>query len=128
MAPVATEAIAVHDLSKAYATRDGGVTALDRTTFNVDEGEFVAVVGPSGCGKSTLLKILAGILPASSGDARLRGTLIDGPRRDIGVVFQSPVLFPWRTVLDNVLLPIDVQRLGRAQHRRDAGDLLRLPR
>src|SRR3954451_8413296 len=124
MAPVATEAIAVHDLSKAYATRDGGVVALDRTTFGVDEGEFVAVVGPSGCGKSTLLKILAGILPASSGDARLRGTLIDGPRRDIGVVFQSPVLFPWRTVLDTVLLPVDVKKLGRERNRGKALDLL----
>ena len=126
MAPVATEAIAVHDLSKSYATRDGGVVALDRTTFNIDEGEFVAVVGPSGCGKSTLLKILAGILPASSGDARLRGTLIDGPRRDIGVVFQSPVLFPWRTVLDNVLLPVDVQRLDRTRFARVGLDLLNL--
>jgi NitT/TauT family transport system ATP-binding protein len=126
MAPVATEAIAVHDLSKSYATRDGGVVALDRTTFNIDEGEFVAVVGPSGCGKSTLLKILAGILPASSGDARLRGTLIDGPRRDIGVVFQSPVLFPWRTVLDNVLLPVDVQRLDRTRYARVGLDLLTL--
>ena len=126
MAPVATEAIAVHDLSKSYATRDGGVVALDRTTFSVDEGEFVAVVGPSGCGKSTLLKILAGILPASSGDARLRGTLIDGPRRDIGVVFQSPVLFPWRTVLDNVLLPVDVQRLDRPRYARVGLDLLNL--
>jgi len=126
MAPVATEAIAVHDLSKSYATRDGGVVALDRTTFSIDEGEFVAVVGPSGCGKSTLLKILAGILPASSGDARLRGTLIEGPRRDIGVVFQSPVLFPWRTVLDNVLLPVDVQKLDRARYARVGLDLLAL--
>jgi NitT/TauT family transport system ATP-binding protein len=126
MAPVATEAIAVHDLSKSYATRDGGVVALDRTTFSIDEGEFVAVVGPSGCGKSTLLKILAGILPASSGDARLRGTLIDGPRRDIGVVFQSPVLFPWRTVLDNVLLPVDVQKLDRTRYARVGLDLLNL--
>ena len=72
------------------------MTALDQISFAVGEGEFVAVVGPSGCGKSTLLKILAGLLPTSSGEARLRGTPIAGPRRDIGVVFQSPVLFPWR--------------------------------
>src|SRR5437762_2820664 len=123
---VATEAITVRHLSKTYATRDGAVTALDRTTFGIAEGEFVAVVGPSGCGKSTLLKILAGILPASSGEALLRGTLIAGPRRDIGVVFQSPVLFPWRTVLDNVLLPVDVQRLGREDNRSRALELLAL--
>jgi NitT/TauT family transport system ATP-binding protein len=124
--PVATEAIAVRNLSKTYATRDGAVTALDRTTFAIGEGEFVAVVGPSGCGKSTLLKILAGILPSSSGEALLRGTLIAGPRHDIGVVFQSPVLFPWRTVLDNVLLPVDVQRLGRDRHLKTGMDLLSL--
>ena len=123
---VLTEAIAVRNLSKSYATRDGHVTALDRTSFAIAEREFVAVVGPSGCGKSTLLKILAGILAASSGEARLRGTLIAGPRRDIGIVFQSPVLFPWRTVLDNVLLPIDVQRLDRARHEQVGLELLAL--
>ena len=90
------------------------------------DGEFVSIVGPSGCGKSTLLKILAGLLPASDGDALLRGTPIDGPRRDIGVVFQSPVLFPWRSVFGNVLLPADVQRLGREPMRQRAFELLDL--
>jgi NitT/TauT family transport system ATP-binding protein len=102
------------------------VTALDDVTFAVGEGEFVAVVGPSGCGKSTLLKILAGLLPPSGGEARLRGSAIAGPRRDIGVVFQSPVLFPWRSVLDNVLLPVDVQGLGRDRHHQVALDLINL--
>jgi NitT/TauT family transport system ATP-binding protein len=120
------EAIAVQELSKLYPTRDGSVHALQQISFSVSEGEFVAVVGPSGCGKSTLLKILAGILPASKGEARLRGTPITGPRRDIGVVFQSPVLLPWRSILDNVLLPIDVQRLGRDGHLKVAMDLLSL--
>jgi NitT/TauT family transport system ATP-binding protein len=123
---VATEAISVQHLSKLYTTRDGGVAALERISFSVDEGEFVAVVGPSGCGKSTLLKILAGLLSPSAGSASLRGTTIQGPRRDIGVVFQSPVLFPWRTVLDNVLLPIDVQGLGRVRFMPAAMDLLAL--
>jgi NitT/TauT family transport system ATP-binding protein len=120
------EAIAVQELSKLYPSRDGKVHALQQISFNVSEGEFVAVVGPSGCGKSTLLKILAGILAPSEGEARLRGTPIKGPRRDIGVVFQSPVLLPWRSVLDNVLLPVDVQRLGRDGHRKLAMDLLSL--
>src|SRR6266403_2543989 len=120
------EVIAVKELSKRYSSRDGSVHALQEINFKVSEGEFIAVVGPSGCGKSTLLKILAGILPPSKGEARLRGTPITGPRRDIGVVFQSPVLFPWRSVLDNVLLPVDVQRLGRDRHLKVALDLLSL--
>jgi NitT/TauT family transport system ATP-binding protein len=124
--PVSIDAISVKAIGKRYASRHGPVTALDDVTFAVGEGEFVAVVGPSGCGKSTLLKILAGLLPATGGEARLRGSAIAGPRRDIGVVFQSPVLFPWRSVLDNVLLPVDVQGLGRDRHHRVALDLINL--
>jgi NitT/TauT family transport system ATP-binding protein len=120
------EAIAVNELSKFYSTSDGSVHALEQISFSVSEGEFVAVVGPSGCGKSTLLKVLAGLLPPSQGTAQLRGTPITGPRRDIGIVFQSPVLLPWRSVLDNVLLPIDVQRLGRDRNLKVATDLLSL--
>ena len=102
------------------------MTALEEIRFAIGEGRFVAIVGPSGCGKSTLLKILAGLIPASRGRATLSGTPIEGPRRDIGVVFQSPVLFPWRTVLGNVLLPIDVQRLGRDRVHARAMELLSL--
>ena len=95
--PAGVDAITIEELSKQYPSRGCAVTALERISFSVTEGEFVAVVGPSGCAKLTLLKILAGLLPTSSGEARLRGTRIAGPRRDIGVVFQSPVLFPWRS-------------------------------
>jgi NitT/TauT family transport system ATP-binding protein len=123
---MAEPVIAVRRLSKSYATMRGPVVALEDIDFEVADGEFVAIVGPSGCGKSTLLKILTGLLTASGGEAVLRGSPISGPRRDIGVVFQSPVLFPWRSVLDNVLLPADVQRLGREQHTRIALDLLSL--
>jgi NitT/TauT family transport system ATP-binding protein len=122
--PIARDkVIAVRRLTKTYA---GAVTALQDIDFDVGDGEFIAVVGPSGCGKSTLLKILAGLLAPTEGDALLRGTPITGPRRDIGVVFQAPVLFPWRTVIDNVLLPAHVQRLDRERHRRLAMDLLAL--
>jgi NitT/TauT family transport system ATP-binding protein len=124
--PATEPVIAVRRLAKSYATAGGPVVALDAIDFAVDDGEFIAVLGPSGCGKSTLLKILAGLFAPSGGEAALRGTAITGPRRDIGVVFQSPVLFPWRSVLQNVLLPADVQRLGRAQHERTALDLLSL--
>jgi NitT/TauT family transport system ATP-binding protein len=124
--PRSAEVISVKGLRKEYGTARGPVLALDRIDFAVGEGEFVAIVGPSGCGKSTLLKILAGLLPATHGEVELRGVSITGPRRDIGVVFQSPVLFPWRTVLDNVLLPVDVQRLGRDGNVSRAMELLSL--
>ena len=118
--------ISVKGLAKSYGGQAGGVRALEAIDFEIGAGEFVAIVGPSGCGKTTLLKILAGLIPASEGSALLRGTPILGPRRDIGMVFQAPVLFPWRTVLDNVLLPADVQRLDRQRLRAVALDLLRL--
>jgi len=123
---MAREVIAVRGVACEYATPRGNVPALEAIDLTVAEGEFVAVVGPSGCGKSTLLKILAGLLPTTRGEVRLRDVPVTGPRRDIGVVFQSPVLFPWRTVLDNVLLPVDVQRLGRGANLRRALDLLAL--
>src|SRR6201999_4284325 len=100
--------------------------ALSDIEFGVNEGELVVVVGPSGCGKSTLLRILAGLLPQSEGQAFRHGTPITGPRRGIGVVFQAPVLFPWRSVLGNALLPVDVQRLGRDKLRARAMELLKL--
>jgi NitT/TauT family transport system ATP-binding protein len=119
-------AIEVGQLTKQYATSRGGVLALENIGFTVQEGEFVSIVGPSGCGKSTLLKILAGLLETTSGTATLRGTAIRGPRKDIGVVFQAPVLFPWRTVLDNVMLPVEVQGLPREAHLKSALALLEL--
>jgi NitT/TauT family transport system ATP-binding protein len=119
--------IDIQNLSKTYPTRDGGtVEALDQISFQVDEGEFVTVVGPSGCGKSTMLKILAGILPKTSGDVTLSGETVSGPRRDIGVVFQSPVLLPWRTILENVMVPAIVQDLDTELHRERAQHLLEL--
>lgn len=102
--------IAIRGLRKAYP-RVGGdeVLALEDVSLDIRPGEFLTVVGPSGCGKSTLLKILAGLLRPTGGSVTLRGTPVTSPRRDIGVVFQNPVLLPWRTVLQNVLLPAQVQ-------------------
>jgi NitT/TauT family transport system ATP-binding protein len=118
--------ISVRGLSLKYGRGQKGVLALSDISFGVAEGEFLVVVGPSGCGKSTLLKVLAGLLPQTEGEANLKGTPIRGPRRDIGVVFQSPVLFPWRSVLGNVMLPADVQGLDPAEMRRRALDLIKL--
>ena len=118
--------IRVQHLWMRYGGDTDGVVALADIDFTVRDGEFVAIVGPSGCGKSTLLRILAGLMPPTSGQAELAGSPIDGPRRDIGVVFQSPVLFPWRTVLANAELPVDVQGHDRKAMRAKALELLKL--
>ena len=122
---VARDVIAVRRLSKSYGSGPNAIVALTDIDFAVADGEFMSIVGPSGCGKSTLLKILAGLIP-SDGEALLNSTPIDGPRQDIGMVFQSPVLFPWRSVLGNVLLPVDVQRLGRERMTQRALELIAL--
>src|SRR5919197_2884802 len=115
------EAVALDHVRKVYAS---GLEAIREVTFAVGPGEFVSVLGPSGCGKSTLLMMVAGLLPPSGGDIRVDGVPVRGPRREIGVVFQSPVLLPWRTVLDNVLLPIEMLRLSRERYVDRARELL----
>jgi NitT/TauT family transport system ATP-binding protein len=112
-------------VTKTFVTvRREHVTALSEISLAVREREFVTIVGPSGCGKTTLLKILAGLVPASGGTIRVAGTPVAAPRADIGIVFQNPVLLPWRTILENVLLPAEVQGLPRATARARACDLL----
>jgi NitT/TauT family transport system ATP-binding protein len=114
-------------LSKTYPTASSGdVTALKNLDFEIFDGEFVSVVGQSGCGKSTLLKLLAGLLPASAGTVELNGRPLCGPSPEAAVVFQSPVLLPWRTVLDNVLLPIEFRGLARSRYRASALELLEM--
>jgi NitT/TauT family transport system ATP-binding protein len=120
----APSVINVTGLSKRYGAGEGSVLALGDVSFSIKDGEFISVVGPSGCGKTTLLKILSGLEKKTTGEVSLRGQAVTGPRRDIGIVFQSPVLFPWRTVLENVLLPVDVLKLDRAKYRQQALALL----
>jgi NitT/TauT family transport system ATP-binding protein len=112
----AVPAFSFRGLGKRYDSQDGGSTvALQDVSFDVAPGEFVTVVGPSGCGKSTLLRILAGIVTPTEGEVQVTGRPSRGPQRSVGVVFQSPVLFPWRTVLENVLVPAEVQKRPRAE-------------
>ena len=114
-------------LEKTYEARDGApVQALSPVTLAIEDGEFITIVGPSGCGKSTLLKLIAGLIPRSAGSLSLRGRPIAGPQRDMGIVFQTPVLFPWRTVLQNVLVPAEVLKLPAAPARQRAMGLLDL--
>ena len=116
--------ILARGLSKTYITDSGEVTALKSLDFEIFDGEFVSVIGQSGCGKSTLLKVLAGLLPYTAGSVELNGTPLRGPTPEAAVVFQSPVLLPWRTLIDNVLLPIEFRKLPMASYRQTAADLL----
>lgn len=119
--------IEVTNLEKTYATRGRAtVQALAGISLEIAAGEFVTIVGQSGCGKTTLLKILAGLLARSTGAVMLRGQPVDGPSRDIGIVFQDPVLLPWRTVVDNVMLPVQVLGLDRRASGARALSLLTL--
>jgi len=113
--------ITVRDLAKTYRSkREGLLEALAPVSFEIPKGEFVCLVGPSGCGKSTLLKILAGIVPRSGGEIDIRHGGRSAADCHIGLVFQSPVLLPWRTVLENTVLPADVLDLDRAAAERRA--------
>jgi NitT/TauT family transport system ATP-binding protein len=118
--------IAIKALDVAYESRRGEtVLAVKGLDLEVREGEFCAIVGASGCGKSTLLKVLAGLVRATGGAAMIGGQRVVGPREDIGFVFQSPTLLPWMTVLDNVQVPLRVQRRpDRAGWRARAMELL----
>lgn len=117
--------IDIHGATMEYPTAAGApVRALDPIDLTISDGTFVSLVGPSGCGKSTLLKILAGLLEQTEGDVSLAGERLSGPSSRVGVVFQQPVLLPWLNILDNVLLPVRVQRLGVDKFRDRAKDLL----
>ncbi len=101
-----------------YGGADGTV-ALDNASLSVARGEFVAVVGPSGCGKSTLMRLVTGLWPASAGRVTVAGKPVDGPLSIAGMAFQNPTLLPWRTVLENVMLPLEVVKPHRSRLRRE---------
>lgn len=113
-------ALSIESVDKTFFTADGReVTALRDVSLEIPSGEFVSVVGPSGCGKSTLLSLIAGLEAASSGTISVAGTPVSKPRRDLSIVFQDAVLLPWRRVMDNVLLPIELShRLSESDRRR----------
>lgn len=93
--------------------------ALDETTMTLRKGEFIAVVGPSGCGKSSLLKLVSGLMPASAGTVIVDGKEVAGPLKIVGMAFQNPTLLPWRTTLDNLLLPLEIVEPHRSRLRKE---------
>ena len=113
-------------VSKVYNSREGPVESLKPLDFYINQGEFVSIVGPSGCGKSTLLKMVAGLLPITSGQLTLSGVPISGPQRDVGIVFQSSVLLAWRTVIENILLQAEIRGLPREESLERAHQLIEM--
>src|SRR5512132_1888262 len=114
-------------VQKVYRTRGADFLAISEATFDVEAGELVSLVGPSGCGKTTLLKILAGLHPYEAGEVRIGSPSQPfDPARDIGMVFQQPLLLKWRRIIDNVLLPAEILGLPMTASRSRARDLLAL--
>ncbi len=121
-----SSALVAEGICHTYRSAQGDLRALDGVGLAVREGEFVAIVGPSGCGKSTLLRILGGLLAPTEGMVRLDGQPLLAPRRQVGYVFQKVNLMPWRTVLRNVTLPLEVAGMPGLQAEQQAREVLAL--
>ena len=115
-------------VAKTYKTADGRSNdAISPLDLCVRTGEFLSIVGPSGCGKTTVLNMMTGLIRPSAGEIRFKGELLDGPSGEMSLVFQRPVLLPWRRIIDNVLLPAEVMKLRPwSKYVARAGELLAL--
>jgi NitT/TauT family transport system ATP-binding protein len=118
--------LTVEGLTADYDQSNGPLPVLDNVSFQVQETEFLCLVGPSGCGKTTLLKLIAGLQQPTAGQIRLAGRAVRRPSRHVGFVFQEPTLMDWRTVKENVTLPLELNGSGREKAGRKAQTLLDL--
>src|SRR5438874_4634708 len=118
--------LALREISMIYAQRGRRFTALRDVSLQIDSGQFISIVGASGCGKTTLLRIVDGLVAPSRGQIWVDGQAITKPGPDRGFVFQQDALFPWRTVLDNIVFGLEVQGKPKADSRRRADELVRL--
>ncbi|MEM1040167.1 MAG: ABC transporter ATP-binding protein [Pseudomonadota bacterium] len=120
--------IELKNVTHAYKTAAGPLPVLDNLSIGVPENSFCAVVGPSGCGKSTLTRLIAGLMIPDEGEVALHGERVRSPRATVGMAFQNPVLLEWRTIIDNVLLPLEIvpNKLSQAERRDRALSLLDL--
>jgi len=117
--------IRLRDVGKRYDTKSGAVEACSDVTLDIRQSEFVAIVGPSGCGKTTILKMVAGLVPYTSGTITVGGRRVDRPLTDVGVVFQESILLDWRNVLSNVMLQIEIRGVDREMYEPVARKLLK---
>ena len=120
--------IEIKGVKHAYSTKAGPLPVLDGLEVAVPEGTFCAVVGPSGCGKSTLTRLVAGLMKPDEGEVWLHGERVRGPRKTVGMAFQNPVLLEWRTILENVILPLEIvaPSMSRAKRVERAMELLEM--
>ncbi|MFH0178733.1 ABC transporter ATP-binding protein [Streptomyces cacaoi] len=118
--------IQVEKATQVFESRSGLVHALDDINLHIRENEFVTLIGRSGCGKSTLLRLLAGLLTPTEGRVQVAGELVTAPRSDVSVMFQRPALLPWRSVVSNVMLPVEIRGGDKKQYRDRAHELLDL--
>ena len=114
-----TAHVEIKDVGLFYGKSEARTKAVEHLDIHIKKGEFIAVVGPSGCGKSTLMKMVSGLLPVSEGTLLVEGKPVTGPLRSVGMAFQSSNLLPWRTVTDNVLLPLEIVQPHRSKIRRE---------
>lgn len=116
--------IAFEKVSKSFVSPNGTVDALLEVDLTIEANEFVALIGPSGCGKSTLLNMAAGLLEPSTGRVTYDGTIVDGPNTRVSYMTQRDTLLPWRTSLNNVVLPLEIQKVDRAEQLERGRDIL----
>src|SRR5436309_3237766 len=112
--------VEIENVTHAYGGQ-GGVIAVDKLTLSIAEGEFAAVVGPSGCGKSTLMKLVTGLQFPQAGAIAVGGAKVVGPLKMAGMAFQAPSLLPWRSTLENILLPLEIVQPHRKRLRSERG-------
>ncbi|HXM81436.1 MAG TPA: ABC transporter ATP-binding protein [Burkholderiales bacterium] len=117
--------IRLENVGKVYDTKGSTVEACADVDLDIRQSEFVAIVGPSGCGKTTILKMVAGLVPYSSGSITVGGKKVDRPQTDVGIVFQESILLDWRDVLSNVMLQIDIRGMDRPTYEAVARYLLK---